>query len=59
MTIIDNQLQKLNVPNLGETCLRLIKSLYGLKQADCGITYSNKRWMTPDSHNHPRTHVYT
>ena len=33
MTISDDQLRKLNVTNAGETCLRLIKSLYGLKQA--------------------------
>ena len=33
MAISDNQLGKLNVTNAGETCLRLIKSFYGIKQA--------------------------
>ena len=32
MTISDDQLRKLDVANAGETCLHLIKSLYGIKQ---------------------------
>ena len=33
MIMCDDQLLKINVTDSGETCLRRIKSLYGLKQA--------------------------